>query len=377
MSSGEAFPVSLIAGRWAAVALALALLAGCSGEPPRTPERPKPAPPPRPVVLMAAGDIMLDRGVRKKMEAQGEDYPLAAISALLKSADLAVGNFEGAISADAPKTPKCYCFRADPSCVAMLKRAGFGALSLANNHSMDCYQEGLGDTMDLLDAGSLPWFGARRAGQPARVAELKVRGLRFAFAGFDDISPDIPSIRPGEPVVEFASEEAVRETLAAVRPRADLLVASFHWGNEDTHEPTERQRLLAQAAVDAGADLVLGHHPHVLQGFRSTLGPGGRRVLIAYSLGNFVFDQRREMQRESLLLRCEVDRGGLRGAEVIPLRIRGFRPEVATGEEAAQTLAALAGWSKREGGSLDSTHVRLAGTPANGSPAVARAALGR
>jgi poly-gamma-glutamate synthesis protein (capsule biosynthesis protein) len=321
---------------------------------------------------MAAGDIMLDRGVRKKMEAQGEDYPLAAVSALLKSADLACANLEGAISADAQKTPKCYCFRADPTCVAMLKRAGFGVLSLANNHSMDCYQEGLGDTMDLLDAGSLPWFGARRAGQPARVAEVKVRGLRIAFAGFNDISPDIPSIRPGKPVVEFASEEAVRDTLEAVRPKADLLVASFHWGNEDTHEPTARQRALAQAAVDGGADLVLGHHPHVLQGFRSTVGPGGRKVLIAYSLGNFVFDQRREMQRESLILRCEVDRSGLRGAEVIPLRIRGFRPEVATEEEAAQTLAALAEWSKKEGGALEMARIRMVEAAPVAGVAVAR-----
>lgn len=142
----------------------------------------------------------------------------------------------------------------------------------------------------------------------------------------------------------FASGENVRRAVAAARPHADVVVASFHWGEEYYSWPHDNQIALAHAAVAAGADLVLGHHPHVLQGWElmtHQVGSQTRRALIAYSLGNFVFDAPRAWDShtvETIILHCTLNRQGIVAAQALPISIHQCQPQPAN---AAQTKTIL------------------------------------
>ena len=147
--------------------------------------------------------------------------------------------------------------------------------------------------------------------------------------------------------LNFASPESVRRGVAAARTRGDVVVASFHWGVEYAARPRESQVRLAQAAVEAGADLVLGHHPHVLQGLQlSTLKSesGERRALVVYSLGNFVFDSPGMLggrPLESFILRCTLSKKGLETVEILPVSIESYRPRLAEDLRAKTIMARL------------------------------------
>lgn len=296
------------------------------------------------VTLAAVGDILLARGVGREIEQRGVDYPLSGASSVLKGADLAFGNLECALSRRGTHIPKLFSFKAPPERVACLQSGGLGMLSLANNHSFDCGRTGLTETMETLRAAGIRWCGAgtslAEAEQPAMV---DVRGVRIAFVGFSQFIPEGLFLREDRPTIALAEAARVERAVRAARARADVVVASFHWGVEFRSRPTPLQSSLARRAVDAGADLVLGHHPHVLQGFE-VVRAGGRRkrpALIAYSLGNFVFDQREHLRAETLVLRCRVNRDGVQAAEILPMQIRSGRPEPPAPGLARQILARL------------------------------------
>jgi poly-gamma-glutamate capsule biosynthesis protein CapA/YwtB (metallophosphatase superfamily) len=305
-----------------------------------------PAPPPPTVTLAAVGDILLDRGVGQKIEQYGTQYPFEQVAPILSAADITFGNLECPLAEKGRKVIKPFCFKARPVTVKSLLNAGFDLLSLANNHTMDCGRTGLVETMALLDRKGIRWCGAGRTLEEAeRAAVLEVKGLRIAFVGFCDFLPEGSFLVEKRPTIAFANEKRVRKAVAAAGKDADVVVASFHWGVEYASRPSRRQEAIARAAVEAGADLVLGHHPHVLQGLEMVerkAGPGRRPSLIAYSLGNFVFDQRRPPTDQSAILRCTLGREGVLDAGVVPIRLEHLRPRPATPAEATTILGRLA-----------------------------------
>jgi poly-gamma-glutamate capsule biosynthesis protein CapA/YwtB (metallophosphatase superfamily) len=302
--------------------------------------------PPAVVTLAAVGDLLLDRGVGEKIAREGSGYPFAAVAETLTGADIAFGNLECPLSAKGTRVAKRYSFQARPETVACLVKGGFDLLSLANNHSMDCGRTGLVETMQELERHGIHWCGAGRTRREAETATvLTSKGLRVAFVGFGDFLPEGSFLRDDRPTIAFAGAERVRAAVAAARSRADVVVASFHWGIEYESRPHPRQEALAEAAVRAGADLVLGHHPHVLQGLEivpSGGARGGRPALIAYSLGNFLFDRRTGRALQSVILRCALTRRGLAGAELTPVQLDPIRPRPASGPVAQTILARLA-----------------------------------
>ena len=257
-----------------------------SAQPPQaTRERSSAGPPPRAEITLAAvGDLMLARDVVVLMRERGVLYPFARVLPLFDGADVLVGNLEGTLADRGEPLEKRYTFRAPPGLAEGLALAGFDAVNLANNHAYDFGAVGLADTLDALDAAGVARFGAGwdRAAALAP-AFIDVKGETIALLGFDDI---FGARTAGEGIagVAAASDEVVA-AVAAAAAGADYVVVSFHWGTEYASTPTARQRELAHAAIDAGADVVLGHHPHVLQPWER-YGDG----LIVYSLGNFVFD---------------------------------------------------------------------------------------
>ena len=264
------------------------------------------------LTLLAVGDVMVGRAVEKKSGEHTVFYPLEPVQGYLKQADLTFGNLECAVTARGFAVSKFYRLKADPSVVPALSAAGFDVLSLANNHTMDCGKLGLMETISSLHGAGILTVGAGQDAVEARKpAMAEVRGLKVAFLAFTDV-PDGSGA-----FIARGDSSAIVEAVALVKKQADLVVISFHWGEEYATAPLEYQKKLAHAVIDAGACLVIGHHPHVIEGVERY-----RRGLIAYSLGNFVFDQHEERGKRGLVLACELSVLGVGKAVLAPVVIR-------------------------------------------------------
>jgi poly-gamma-glutamate capsule biosynthesis protein CapA/YwtB (metallophosphatase superfamily) len=290
--------------RYAAALFALGLsLAACGGAHTPTPTATPPPDPsaspsptstatgaipsatPRGVTLAAIGDVMLDRDVETFIADQGDAYPWARVSHLFEGADLVLANLEGTLTSRGVATDKLYTFRTEPALASTLSAAGIDIVSLANNHTTDFGEPGLEDTIATLDALGIGHFGAGGDEATAHAPLVRnVEGNSVAFLGYADIG-GTRFAEDGGIGVAFADPEAMRLEVAEAAATHDFVVVTLHSGIEYSDGPSLHQRDLAHAAVDAGADLVVGHHPHVLQGWER-FGD----ALILYSLGNFVFD---------------------------------------------------------------------------------------
>ncbi len=236
------------------------------------------------VTLAAVGDLMFARDVTMLMADRGVDYPFARVRALLAGADLVVGNLEGTFTDRGTPAAKEYTFRTPPPLADALVAGGFSAVTLANNHSYDFGASGLADTEAALDRVGVGWFGAGdSAAAAAAPLLLHARGATVAMLGFDDIGQTRVATADGPGVA--AASDGMAAAITAAGARADYVVVMLHAGYEYQAVPSQRQRSLAHLAIDAGADLVIGAHPHVLQPWERYRGG-----LILYSLGNFVFD---------------------------------------------------------------------------------------
>ncbi|HHV57094.1 MAG TPA: hypothetical protein GXX50_04935 [Firmicutes bacterium] len=310
-----------------------------------------------PIALVAVGDIMLSRGVAREMKKAGDSrLPFAKIKPYLQG-DIVLGNLEGPITPGPEIEPSEMRLRADPGTEAALRDAGFTLLTLANNHLPDFGPQGISDTRQhLAQAG----IGCTGAGLTARQAEepycVQVKGVRLAFLAFADpeLIPAVHGTGEEQPGPALFSPEKAAAAVRAARRKADFIVVSLHGGREYAAEPDEAQIQAARGAIDAGADLVLGHHPHVVQRVERYRG---RYIL--YSLGNFVFDQWwSEATRESVVVRLLVGRSGVEKLEFLPVYInKRAQPEPVRGA-AAQSIAArlelplqaepLAAWSESD-----------------------------
>ena len=272
------------------------------------------------VELLAVGDIMLARTPEERMEVFGSGYPFAAVGNLLRGADVAVGNLECALTARSQPIPhKLYLFRAHPRHVAGLVQAGFDVLILGNNHTSDYGQAGLDETVTTLRDHGLAYVGAGSSAEEAcRPLFLEVKGVRLAFLSYAMSSfKQVPWEMPPDTHVAYAEVSAIQEAVRQARQQADVVILNLHAGIEYARSPSEEQRTLAYAAADAGADLVIGHEPHVVQDAEVR-----GHCLIAWSLGDFVFDiSAVDAARDGVILRALLAADGLRSAELIPVRI--------------------------------------------------------
>ncbi len=296
------------------------------------------------VEIVAVGDILLSRGLESKIGKFGADYPFANVSGTLSGADLAFGNLENPLTGKCKKAEKRYQFQADPSSAKILSNAGFDVLSLANNHSLDCGDVGLFQTIQNLTDNNLQAIGvAENTANIQSPVYFEKKGIKIGFLAFTAIRPDLK--RSVYPNLAIADPKLIARSIAETRKHAAVVVVSFHWGTEYASRPNTEQIELANIAVEAGADVILGHHPHVLQGFSVFQNEGSkRRSFIAYSLGNFVFDSPKSLiakTAESVILKIRVGENGFVSAEAIPVLIENYRPEIAAGNSKELILKRL------------------------------------
>jgi poly-gamma-glutamate capsule biosynthesis protein CapA/YwtB (metallophosphatase superfamily) len=276
------------------------------------------SPAPRDFTLLFVGDIMLSRGVGRRMAAENDfTYPFQLIRDTLASADLTFANLECPVSDVGKEKGHLYSFRADPRAIEGLLAAGIDVVSLANNHMYDWGPEALLDTLRRLREAGIRPAGAGANDLEAHYPQLiQVGDLRLAFLSYVAIPPEYATAAPGKPGVAWLSPERVLADIRFARPLADLVIVSPHWGVEYQPTPTPAQVELARRMVDAGADLIVGTHPHVIQPVEEY-----NERWIAYSLGNFVFDQKAKGTNRGLMLRVRVSGKRLVEVEQIPILI--------------------------------------------------------
>jgi hypothetical protein len=280
----------------------------------------------RPVSVDAVGDVTFGEDVGPALSSHGGAYPWAFVGATLRSADITVGNLETAVSTRGVAAVKEFTFRGPPAALLpMRKAAGFDVLTLANNHTADFGRDALLDTVRAVRAAGIQTIGAGATDtQARRPAIVEAGGLRVAFLGYSDVNPYGFTATSTSAGTAKADVDAITADVHAALRRADVAVCFFHWGVELHAAPNSRQELFAAACLNAGANLVLGAHPHVLGGVATP----SRRSLVAWTLGNFVFPSGRVTGRTAIL-HVALGADGVRGYRLVPVRIDGFRPRLA------------------------------------------------
>jgi poly-gamma-glutamate capsule biosynthesis protein CapA/YwtB (metallophosphatase superfamily) len=290
----------------------------------------------RPLVLAAGGDVNLGDRIGSAIAATGPHRPWAKVAPLLRAADLAVVNLECAVSDRGAPVTKEYTFRGPPDALAGAARAGVDAVSVANNHSLDYGAEAFLDTLARARRTRVqPFGGGAGLAASRRPVVFERGGLRVALLGYSDVRPLGFDAAPGKPGAARAELGWIREDVARARGRADVVVVFFHWGTELARRPDARQRRFADAALGAGATVVLGAHPHVLQPLERR---GGR--IVAWSLGNLIFGAGSPGTTETGILLVRLGLDGAHSAELVPARIHGFTP-VPERKRAEQALRRL------------------------------------
>lgn len=273
-----------------------------------------------PVHLILLGDIMLDDGPGQFIAAKGD--PFAPFAGLLRDADYRIGNLECSIATTGKAIDeKIYTFRAHPRVLPVLKKH-VDAVVVANNHSGDFGKDAFLETLALLKKEGIATVGGGRNLTEAHAPLwLDLKGLRIALLAYNEFKPRSFEAGPETPGIAWSEDAQVIGDLRAARQAgADLVIPIMHWGWERETIPNERQLTLAHAMIDAGADLVVGGHPHVTQGAEYYRGK-----LIVYSLGNFIFDgfdpPEPEETRTGWALRLSLDKSGLLSWETRTARI--------------------------------------------------------
>ncbi|MBK8987738.1 MAG: CapA family protein [Chloroflexi bacterium] len=293
---------------------------------------------PLPVIKLAAvGDVNLDRSLGNAISQGYIDFPFANVAPFFHAADLTVGNLETALGDIGEPQPKNYTFQSPPASAQSLANAGFDVLSLANNHALDYGPESLLQGLDLLAEQGVAVVGAGVNAAAARAPFItEANGLKVAFLGYVHVPVEVTShfdtaswtATADTPGLAWAVPAEIAEDVTAVRPQADLVVVILHSGYEYVIPPSEEQKAAAYAAIDAGADLVIGHHAHILQGVQFY-----KNGVIAFGLGNFAFNI--DGEPNSIILNVWLDANGVRQLEFIPTIIQfGGQPRLADPEEA-------------------------------------------
>ncbi len=253
-------------------------------------------PPPvkRQFTLVAVGDIMTDRSVGKAIANRGASSILEKVTELTRMGDVSFANLESPLSDKGPHDPSRCVFRARPETVKVLVHGGFDVVSLANNHTLNAGREGILQTLETLEKHNIKYCGAHRERERSGEVVVLEAGQGPVKAGF--ISATDLSFEHGSYNKVQSDRSNLIAQIKAAREQCDLLFVSLHWGDEYHDFPNQRQKDTAHLALDAGADVILGHHPHTLQGVEVYKGK-----LILYSMGNFVFDQREGERMESCI----------------------------------------------------------------------------
>ncbi|MEE3953911.1 CapA family protein [Peribacillus frigoritolerans] len=315
----------------------------------------------QPLTMTMVGDVMMGRYVEEVTEKHGYEYLYRYMKPYFANSDYVSGNYEHtALKEEVSKykgadTP--IHLNSNTSGVEAVKEAGFSVVSLANNHMMDYEEQGLLDTIDEFKSADMHYVGVGSNTAEAKnsIDYADVNGVHVATLGFTDVygkdavsKNDKAGLLNSNPDLLF---EMIGKARDAKQGNADLVVVNMHWGQEYSTSTTDRQKDLAKAIIDAGADIIIGHHPHVLQSFDVY-----KDGIIFYSLGNFIFDQGWTRTKDSAMVQYHLANDGKATIDVVPLQIEEATPRPATSSidksrvyrQLTKETSEKVQWSKKE-----------------------------
>lgn len=257
--------------------------------------------------IIVTGDVMLGRSVNKQSQKYGDyTWPFSKTNEVLKSADITLVNLENPVVENCPPHDSGFIFCSPPESVEGLVFAGIDIVSLANNHSTNYGSQGLSSSREYLSKAGIEIIGLESP------VIRTVNNTKFAFLGYNDVG--------NSQAIAHANIEDIIQDIEHVKNETDVVIAFFHWGEEYRREPTDRQITLAHAAIDAGADFVLGAHPHWRGTHEVYKGKN-----IYYSLGNFIFDQEWSQEtKKGLAVKLSYQGRALIGIDELPVLIKDY-----------------------------------------------------
>jgi len=301
--------------------------------------------PKKSITIVAVGDIMLGGTAEEVLLKEGYDYPFKHVKPLLSNASIVIGNLEGPLTSicnSDMKLDKEYVFRSPAEKVApALKNAGFNLLNLANNHILDYGTQGMHDTSKALKDSGINSVGVGENISQARTGIIMdTANGKVGFLSYSLTFPESFWATDTSPGTAFGHKQQIISDIKRLKPQTDSVIVSFHWGREKTTELRPYQPTLAHAAIDAGASVVLGHHPHVLQAIEKY-----NDGLIIYSLANFVFGSYSQDAKTSVIARVTLNEGQFHSAEFIPINTLNteviFQPKILLNDAATSVFKHL------------------------------------
>ena len=275
------------------------------------------------VTLLLGGDIMLDRGVKNSVNKNlnGDYSALFEKLGILKKSDIVFANLEGPISDVGKDMRNLYSFRMDPSAVPALKGAGISVVSVANNHVGDWGRDAYIDTLAHLKENEISYVGGgANASEAENPVIIEKYGIKIGYLGFSDVGPEWMKSTENQAGVLLANNPRFDEIIQNASKQVEYLIVSIHFGEEYQTKHNARQEYLAHKAIDAGAKIVIGHHPHVIEDTEVY-----KNGFIAYSLGNFIFDQGfSENTMKGMLLEIKLEKDGNMSVKKNILKLNKF-----------------------------------------------------
>ncbi|MCE5300621.1 MAG: CapA family protein [Spirochaetia bacterium] len=286
------------------------------------------------IEIALTGDIMVGRRIEPYIEKEGIDYPFAGVAGELLQSDIVFGNLESPLvygdridGLQKNGNKSIYLYAQDKMARGLLE-SGYNILSLANNHTLDYGQEGLKQTMEILDAFGLKYTGVWKGDQskPNEPYIMEANGVRVGFLCYSRVSNEsFASSSDKWGTMPGTQSVMIRDVKNAKRKKlADILIVYIHWGLEG-RKVQNRQPRIARELIDKGADLVFGSHTHLFQDIERF-----RDRYIFYGLGNFIFDMEHEWTKTGAIVKIKVSDKKIKEARVIPLYLREYRPEIMT-----------------------------------------------
>ncbi|OGS22298.1 MAG: hypothetical protein A2252_04875 [Elusimicrobia bacterium RIFOXYA2_FULL_39_19] len=268
------------------------------------------------VHFIAVGDVMIGRGVNSAINKRGINWPFNDFSKYSNQADIVFGNAEFTCIGNSPIKEK-YILGTSTSSVKSLQLAGFNLVSLANNHILDYGSEGLLMLLNELDSLNILYSGAGKTAKEANKPILiKKNGNTICFLSYSLFSNTRKSANENIPAISVFSQQQLVTDLKEANKFGNIIIVSFHWGVEYSSYPTIYQQKIAHIAADNGANIIIGHHPHVIQGVELY-----KNSIILYSLGNFIFDSRDIKTKEGLIFECLLSSNTISNPALTPLYI--------------------------------------------------------
>ena len=301
------------------------------------------------VTILAVGDVYIGGSAEFYLKKNGYSYPFRETENIIRNSDIALANLEAPLTDSVNVLmEKKFVLKTAPAAASAIKTAGFDVVTLANNHIMDYGADGLKDTIDLLDKASIRHTGAGQDLKEARTPALfNIRGTKVAFLAYSNVFPEEFYATENSAGTAQGLYEHIKADIKNISKHVDIVVVSFHWSEELARYPKEYQIRLAHLAIDNGADLVVGHHPHVIQGVERY-----KDGIVFYSLGNFAFGSFSQAP-EGIMAIVKLNKGKLISAEIIPLNVNNkevlFQPKPLQGEGAVSVIDDIRDISSRFG----------------------------